>query len=73
VSEQNQLPRKTKYAPLKRLAERDGIPYGSARDAHFRGELPVLKLGRPGASHNRWYVDEVDWQRWLESRKERVA
>ncbi len=61
-----------RFAPLKRQAESDGIPYSSARDAHYRNELPVLKIGRNG-KYQRWYVARTDWEKWLESRKESGA
>lgn len=57
-----------RFTLLKRQAEADGIPYSSAREAHFRHELPVLKIGR-NERYQRWYVDRNDWERWLESRK----
>jgi hypothetical protein len=61
-----------RFTPLKRQAEADGIPYTSARDAHFRGELPVLKIGK-NDKHQRWYVEHPDWEQWLESLKTRVT
>ena len=36
------------YHAGKRAADRTGIPYTSLRDAAFRGELPVVRLGRAG-------------------------
>jgi hypothetical protein len=54
---------------LKRQAEADGIPYSSARAAHFRNELPVLKIGQ-NERFQRWYVSKADWEKWLESRME---
>ena len=58
-----------RFVLLKRQAEADGIPYASARDAHFRNELPVLKMGR-NERYARWYVDRRDWEKWLDSRRE---
>jgi hypothetical protein len=62
----------TRFTLLKRLAEQDGIPYSSCRDAHFRNELLVLKIGR-NEKYQRWYVARTDWEKWLESRKETGA
>ncbi len=50
----------------KVTSRRIGIPYGSLRDLAFRGEIPVVKVGRA------WYFDRVDIDRWIESRKERA-
>jgi excisionase family DNA binding protein len=52
--------------PIKRTAERLGVPYNSLRDAHFRGEFPVVKVGKS------WYLERADVDRWIESRKERA-
>jgi hypothetical protein len=59
-----------RYTLLKRKAEADGIPYSSSRDAHFRGELPVLKIGK-NERYQRWYVANSDWENWLAARKAR--
>lgn len=58
-----------RFTLLKRQAEADGIPYSSAREAHFRNELPVLKIGK-NQRYQRWYVARTDWEKWLDSRKE---
>ena len=55
--------------PAKRAARDLGIPYSSLRDAHFRGELPVVKIGS-GESHQAWYLERRDIDRWIETRKE---
>jgi hypothetical protein len=54
-------PRSPRYTPLKRQVEADGIPYSSARDACFRRELPVLKIGGGDERYQRWYVTRCDW------------
>jgi hypothetical protein len=51
---------------LKKLAAESGFSYTSLRDAHFRGELAVIKIGRA------WYVDLTEFARWIESRTERL-
>ena len=68
----NNTPASPRFTLLKRQAEADGIPYSSARDAHFRHELPILKIGK-NEKYQRWYVARTDWDRWLESRKESGA
>lgn len=60
----------TRLSPLKRKALKEGVPYTSARDAHFRGELPIVKFG--AGTRQRWYVEHRDWEAWIESRKERA-
>lgn len=57
------------FTPLKHKAEAAGLAYSSVRDAAFRGELPVLKIGT-NPNHQRWYVDDREWDRWVESRME---
>jgi hypothetical protein len=57
-----------RFTLLKRRAEAEGIPYSSVRDAHFRNELPVLKIGR-NERYQRWYVAQTDWEKWIESRR----
>ncbi len=47
-----------------------GIPYQSGRDAVFRGEMPILRLGRSGRA---WFVRRVDVEQWIESKTERLA
>jgi len=56
----------TRLIHIKRASENTGIPYSSLRDAHFRGELPVVRVGRA------WYVERNDIDRWIETRKEHV-
>jgi hypothetical protein len=61
-------PSKTRFASLKRKSEAEGIPYTSARDAAARGEFPVMKIGR-NEKYARSYVEQRDWEQWIESRK----
>ena len=49
--------------PFKQCMREIGIAYTSGRDAAFRGELPVVKIGRA------WYVDRRDAVRFIESCK----
>lgn len=44
-----------------------GIPYTSLRDIAFRGEIPVVKIGRS------WYFDRRDLVKFVESSKEVLA
>jgi hypothetical protein len=56
-----------RLAPAKQIARELGVPYTSLRDAHFRGEIEVVKLGRA------WYYDRNDVNRWIDSRRERKS
>jgi excisionase family DNA binding protein len=58
-------PKTPQLTAAKRTAVERGVPYGSLRDAVFRGELPVVRIGRA------WYFDNQDVDRWIESRKAR--
>ena len=44
-------------------AREKGIPYTSLRDAAFRGEIPVVRLGRA------WYFDRRDLDRFIQNSK----
>lgn len=59
-----QMPR---LLPAKRAADYLGLPYTSLRDAAFRGELPVVKVG------SRWYFDLRDLEQYILSHKERLV
>jgi hypothetical protein len=61
-----------KLAPLKVALERRGIPYTSGRDMVFRGELRVFRSGSR-ERYARWYIDERELDRLIESRMERFA
>jgi excisionase family DNA binding protein len=58
-------PTRSRLAPAKEIARETGIPYTSLRDLVFRGELPVLRIGRA------WYFERADVDRYIETRKER--
>lgn len=51
----------------KRASLESGIPYGSLRDLAFRGEIPVIRIGRA------WYFERADVERWIRSKKEIVG
>lgn len=53
--------------PAKRAADYMGVPYSSLRDAAFRGELLVVKVG------SRWYFDLRDLEQYIVSHKERLV
>jgi excisionase family DNA binding protein len=43
-----------------------GIPYTTLRDLTFRGEIPVVKVGRA------WYFARRDLENWIATHKERL-
>ena len=51
--------------PFKRAAEESGFSYTTLRDAHFRGELAVIRVGRS------WYVEVAEFARFVERHTER--
>ncbi len=56
----------SRLAPAKGAAREYGIPYTSLRDLVFRGDLPVVRIGRA------WYFDRRDLDRYIDSSKERL-
>lgn len=66
ASNDNPLPR---LMSAKKAAEELGIPYTSLRDAHFRGLIPVIKIGSTGR-HARWYFDRKDLEALVVKLKE---
>ena len=62
-------PKGPRLIPFKRWAAEMGIPYRSARAAHLRGDLPVVKIGT-SEKWRHWYVDRADGDRWILSLKE---
>jgi hypothetical protein len=50
--------------PFKRAAEGCGIKYTTLRDAHHRGDLAVIKIGRA------WYVELAALTRFVEQHTE---
>ncbi|MCX6543781.1 MAG: helix-turn-helix domain-containing protein [Acidobacteria bacterium] len=61
------LTRGPRLLDAKTAARALGLPYTSLRDATFRGELAVVKVGR------RWFFDRRDLERFIESHKERYS
>ena len=57
----------SRLAPATRAAQETGIPYTSLRDLVYRGELPVVKIGRA------WYFDRADLARFIDRGKETVG
>ena len=53
-----------RLAPARRAAAELGVPYTTLRDAVFRGDLPVVKLGRA------WYFDRLDLTKFVDRQKE---
>ena len=51
--------------PLKRAAVETGLSHSSLRDAHFRGELAIMKMGRA------WYVEIAELAKFVERQTER--
>ena len=47
----------------KTAAAETGIPYTSLRDLAFRGEIPVLKVGKA------WYFERRDLENWIASQE----
>jgi hypothetical protein len=39
--------------PFKKAAAESGFAYSSLRDAHFRGELAIVRVGRAWSSKSR--------------------
>jgi hypothetical protein len=66
------IPAPIKLAPLKEAAARRGIPYSSARDMAFRGEIRIFRSGSSDR-YARWYVDDREFDRLIESRMEKLA
>ena len=60
----------TRLIPAKRAAAELGVPYSTLRDASFRGDLAVVRIGK-NEKHSAWYFERRDLDRWIETRKER--
>ena len=54
-------------APFKRAVKEAGYSYSSMRDAHFRGELAVIRVGRA------WYIELAELARFTERHTQRPA
>jgi excisionase family DNA binding protein len=57
----------SRLVPAKTAAAETGIPYTSLRDLAFRGEIPVVKVGKA------WYFERRDLENWITTHKERLA
>ena len=55
--------RSSRLITAKHAAAELGIPYTSLRDAAFRGEIPVVKVGRA------WYFERKDLDRYVDTAK----
>ena len=53
--------------PFKQAARGSGFSYTSLRDAHFRGELAIVRVGRA------WYVELAELARFVERNTQRMA
>jgi len=51
--------------PFKRACQETGFHYTTMRDAHFRGDLAVIKVGRS------WYVSLDELARFIDAQTER--
>jgi excisionase family DNA binding protein len=56
-----------RLVPAKTASAETGIAYTTLRDIAFRGELPVVKVGRA------WYFDRNDLDNWIATHKETLA
>ena len=61
------ITRNVRVRPFKRAAEESGFRYSTLRDAHFRGELAVVKVGRA------WYIEDEELARFVERQTEHRA
>lgn len=51
--------------PIKKAAEESGFNYWSLRDAHYRGELAIVRMGRA------WYIEVDELARFVAAHTER--
>lgn len=51
----------------KDASKETGIPYTTLRDLAFKGEIPVVRLGRA------WYFDRADLTRLIDGAKAKVG
>jgi excisionase family DNA binding protein len=57
----------SRLLPAKQAAAEIGLPYTSLRERVFKGELPVVKLGRA------WYFKRTDLDAFIERHTEQMA
>jgi hypothetical protein len=72
MATKNTSPVPTRLIPAKRAAAELGVPYSTLRDAGFRGDLPVVRIGK-NDRHSAWYFERRDLDNWIETRKERCG
>jgi excisionase family DNA binding protein len=53
----------SRLLPARAAALETGIPYTTLRDLVFRGEMPVVRIGRA------WYYDRRDLDRFIDASK----
>ena len=56
-----------RLVPAKVASIETGIAYTTLRDLAFRGEIPVVRVGRA------WYFERRDLEHWIASHKERLV
>jgi len=55
------------HMPFKRACALSGFSYTTLRDAHFRGALAVVRVGRS------WYLAEAELRRFIDANTVRHA
>ena len=60
---------KQQLVTVRQASEITGIPYGTLRDLHFRGHLPVVKL----PDCDRWWIRRADLDALIDRSVETVA
>jgi hypothetical protein len=53
--------------PFKQAARESGFCYSTLRDAHLRGELAVIRVGRS------WYIEIAELARFMERNTSKTA
>jgi hypothetical protein len=59
-------PLMTRLVSAKDASRETGIPYTTLRDRTFKGEIPVVKIGRA------WYYDRKDLDAFINASKEQL-
>lgn len=57
-------PAPSRLIRAKQAAAELGVPYSTLRDAQFRGELAVVRIGKED-KHSAWYFERKELERWL--------
>jgi hypothetical protein len=66
-TDRQQRPAASRLVRAKTAAAETCIPYTSLRDLAFRGDIPVLKVGKA------WYFERRDLEHWIVNHKERLG